>query len=151
MDLENFYVTPCFSHHYHLMLVEYIKPQNTESVCTTREKKTDRNTFFFQKTFFPPKKIKKYPVMRWSEKIPVAPFYHWIPETRNLRQLHHFTIGFQKPGICADSWFLESNGKMVQLGFSLIKNRDPRVQFPCLQIDTVQPENNHPTWSIQNL
>jgi hypothetical protein len=46
-------------------------------------------------------------------------------------QLHHFTIGFQKPGICADSWFLEcedswfleSNGKMVQLGFSLIKNR----------------------------
>ena len=40
-------------------------------------------------------------------------------------QLHHFTIGFQKPGICADSWFLESNGKMVQLGFSLIKNRAP--------------------------
>ncbi len=34
-------------------------------------------------------------------------------------QLHHFTIGFQKPGICADAWFLESNGKMVQLGFSL--------------------------------
>jgi hypothetical protein len=46
MDLENFYVTPCFSHDYHLMLVEYIKPQNTESVCTTREKETDRNTFF---------------------------------------------------------------------------------------------------------
>ncbi len=22
----------------------------------------------------------------WSEKIPVAPFYHWIPETRNLRR-----------------------------------------------------------------
>jgi hypothetical protein len=40
-------------------------------------------------------------------------------------QLHHFTIGFQKPGICTDSWFLESNGKMVQLGFSLIKNRAP--------------------------
>jgi hypothetical protein len=40
-------------------------------------------------------------------------------------QLHHFTIGFQKPGICVDSWFLESNGKMVQLGFSLIKNRAP--------------------------
>jgi hypothetical protein len=36
-------------------------------------------------------------------------------------QLHHFTIGFQKPGICADSWFLESNGKMVQSGFSLIR------------------------------
>jgi hypothetical protein len=35
-------------------------------------------------------------------------------------QLHHFTIGFQKPGICADSWFLESNGEMVQLEFSLI-------------------------------
>jgi hypothetical protein len=29
-------------------------------------------------------------------------------------QLHHFTIGFQKPGICADSWSLESNGNMVQ-------------------------------------
>jgi hypothetical protein len=35
--------------------------------------------------------------------------------------LHHFTIGFQKPGICTDSWFLEdtdswfleSNGKKV--------------------------------------
>ena len=40
-------------------------------------------------------------------------------------QLHHFTIGFQKQGICADSLFLESNGKMVQLGFSLIKNRAP--------------------------
>jgi hypothetical protein len=25
-----------------------------------------------------------------------------------------------EPGICTDSWFLESNGKMVQLGFSLI-------------------------------
>jgi hypothetical protein len=35
-------------------------------------------------------------------------------------QLHHFTVGFQKPEICADSWFLESNSKMVQLGFSLI-------------------------------
>jgi hypothetical protein len=22
-------------------------------------------------------------------------------------QLHHFTMGFQKPGICADSWFLK--------------------------------------------
>jgi hypothetical protein len=49
MDLENFYVTPCFSHDYHLMLVEYIKPQNTKSVCTTREKETDRNTFFSKK------------------------------------------------------------------------------------------------------
>ncbi len=36
--------------------------------------------------------------------------------------LHHFTIGFQKPGICADSWFLESNGKMVQWDFSLINS-----------------------------
>jgi hypothetical protein len=41
-------------------------------------------------------------------------------------QLHHFTIGFQKPGIYTDSWFLESNGEMVQLGFSLIKNRAPQ-------------------------
>ncbi len=25
-------------------------------------------------------------LITWSEKIPVAPFYHWIPETRNLRR-----------------------------------------------------------------
>jgi hypothetical protein len=49
MDLENLYVTPCFSHDYHLTGVEYIKPQNTESACTTREKETDRDTFFFRK------------------------------------------------------------------------------------------------------
>ena len=52
MDLENFYVTPCFSHDYHLMLVEYIKPQNTESVCTTRKKEKEKETFFFQKNDF---------------------------------------------------------------------------------------------------
>ena len=40
----------------------------------------------------------------WSEKNPITPFYHWIPE----------------PGICADFWFLESNGKKVQWDFSLI-------------------------------
>jgi hypothetical protein len=55
MDLENFYVTPCFSHDYHLMLVKYIKPQNTGSVCTKREKETDRNTFFFKKKITPKK------------------------------------------------------------------------------------------------
>jgi hypothetical protein len=41
MDLENLYLTPCFSHDDHLTAVEYIKPQNTESACTTREKETD--------------------------------------------------------------------------------------------------------------
>jgi hypothetical protein len=30
-----------------------------------------------------------------------------------------------------DSWFLESNGKMVQLGFSLIKNRAPHGLVFC--------------------
>jgi hypothetical protein len=49
MDLENFYVVPCFSHDYHLMLVECIEPQNTESVCTTRERKRQRGTHFFLK------------------------------------------------------------------------------------------------------
>ena len=49
MDLENLYLTPCFSHDDHLTAVEYIKAQNTESVCTTREKETDRDTFFFKK------------------------------------------------------------------------------------------------------
>jgi hypothetical protein len=34
---------------------------------------------------------------------------------------NHFTIGFQKQGISADSLLLESNGKMVQWDFSLIK------------------------------
>jgi hypothetical protein len=58
MDLENFYVTPCFSHDY-LPLVEYIKPQNTLSVCTTREKETDRDIFFLNKTFSYQKNKKK--------------------------------------------------------------------------------------------
>jgi hypothetical protein len=31
-------------------------------------------------------------------------------------QLHHFTIGFQKPGICADSRFLESSKLMRMTG-----------------------------------
>jgi hypothetical protein len=58
MDLENFYVTPCFSHDYHLTLVTYIKPRNTQSACTTRETETDRDTFFspslwFQKSYTP--------------------------------------------------------------------------------------------------
>ena len=43
--------------------------------------------------------------------------------------MHLFTIGlligFQKPRICADSWFLKSNGKKVQWDFSLIINRAP--------------------------
>jgi hypothetical protein len=60
MDLENFYVTPCFSHDYQLTLVEYIKQQNTQSVCITREKETHRDTFF-TKNDFPPKKNKKNP------------------------------------------------------------------------------------------
>jgi hypothetical protein len=35
--------------------VEYIKPQNTQSVCITREKETVRDTFFFKKKGFPSK------------------------------------------------------------------------------------------------
>jgi hypothetical protein len=35
---------------------------------------------------------------------PMVTFFDWIPE----------------PGICADSWYLECNGKKVQLDFSLI-------------------------------
>jgi hypothetical protein len=75
MDLENFYVTPCFSHDYHLMLVEYIKSQNTESVCTMREKETDSNIFFFQKKF-PSKKSKKYPVCRTQSWGVLLPCFH---------------------------------------------------------------------------
>ena len=56
MDLENFYVTPCFSHDYHLTLVEYIKPRNTQSVCTPRETETDRDTFFLKKMLKSPEK-----------------------------------------------------------------------------------------------
>ena len=40
MDLENLYLTPCFSRDDHLTVVEYLKPQKTESVCTTTEKET---------------------------------------------------------------------------------------------------------------
>ena len=67
MNLENFYVTPCFSHDYQLTLVEYIKQQNTQRVCTTRERETERHTFFWKKNLekkndHPPKnKIKKMP------------------------------------------------------------------------------------------
>jgi hypothetical protein len=45
-------------------LVEYIKPRNTQSVCTTRETETDRDTFFLKKIKrnVPPKK--KCPVSR---------------------------------------------------------------------------------------
>ena len=38
---------------------------------------------------------------------------------------NYFYRWFQKPVICADSWFLESNGKKVQWDFSLIINRAP--------------------------
>jgi hypothetical protein len=62
MDLENFYVTPCFSHDYHLTLVEYIKPHNTQSVCTTRGTETDRDTFFFKKNLKKCPEKKKCPV-----------------------------------------------------------------------------------------
>ena len=50
-----------------------------------------------------------------------APFRRSIYDQRKI-PLHLFTIGFQKPGICADSWLLESNGKKVQRYFSLINN-----------------------------
>ena len=50
-----------------------------------------------------------------------SPVWGSIYDQRKI-PLHLFTIGFQKPGICADSWFLESNGKMVQWDFSLIIN-----------------------------
>jgi hypothetical protein len=36
--------------------------------------------------------------------------------------LHLFTIGFQKPGIGAVSWFVVSNGKKVQWDFYLISS-----------------------------
>jgi hypothetical protein len=61
----------------HLTLVEYIKPQSTQSACTTREKETDRDIFFSKKKYFPPKKIekeiKKCPVIRaqgWGALLP---------------------------------------------------------------------------------
>ena len=67
MDLENFYVTPCFSHDGHLTLVEYIKPRNTQSACTKREKDTDRDTFFFEKKSEKNKKLS--PAKKKSKKI----------------------------------------------------------------------------------
>ena len=51
----SFYVTPCFSHDYQLVLVEYITQQKTQCVCTVREKasETDRDTLFFKNTLLP--------------------------------------------------------------------------------------------------
>jgi hypothetical protein len=63
VDLENFYVTPCFSHDYHLMLVVYINTLNHKipKVRVQRERKRQIGTHFFSKKNFPPKKIKKMP------------------------------------------------------------------------------------------
>jgi hypothetical protein len=35
---------------------------------------------------------------------------------------------------CADSWFLESNGKMVQLGFSLITTKGKRMRISTIEL-----------------
>ncbi len=59
-------------------------------------------------------------LIRENPNCKILPLDSRNQESARKSQLHHFTIGFQKPGICSDSWFLESNGKMVQLGFSLI-------------------------------
>ncbi len=75
----------------------------------------------------------------WTSK---ASILHWVPTivrgqpsflsfawkpTVDQREipLHYFYHWFQKPVICADSWFLESNGKKLQWDSSLIINRDP--------------------------
>jgi hypothetical protein len=61
--------------------VEYIKPQNTQNACITREKETVRDTFFFKKKMISlqkkykkiEKKIKKCPVSRaqgWGALLP---------------------------------------------------------------------------------
>jgi hypothetical protein len=34
----------------------------------------------------------------WSEKIPIEPFYHWVPETRNLSRNQESA---QIPGVCS--------------------------------------------------
>jgi hypothetical protein len=40
-----------------------------------------------------------------SEKIPIAPFYHWIPETRNLRNQESAQIpGFWNPMVKWCNW-----------------------------------------------
>ena len=45
MVQENFH-----KHDYHITLVEYIKQQNIQRVCTTREKETERHPFFKKKS-----------------------------------------------------------------------------------------------------
>jgi hypothetical protein len=52
-----------------------------------------------------------------------------------LLGVHSFFQGFLEADHNEGVWFLESMVKMVEWDFSLIKNRVPRVQFPCLQID----------------
>jgi hypothetical protein len=44
-------------------------------------------------------------------------------------ELNRHQESVQIPGFWTDSWFLEPNGKMVQLGFSLIKNRAPQTKW----------------------
>jgi hypothetical protein len=50
MVQENFHKTPFFSHDCQLTLVEYIKQQNIQRVCTTREKETERHPFLKKKS-----------------------------------------------------------------------------------------------------
>jgi hypothetical protein len=62
-------------------------------------------------------------------------------------QLHHFTIAFQKPGICADSWFLESSGKMVQLGFSLItRAQQSASEWEKLEKNLARAQTQNLSW-----
>jgi hypothetical protein len=49
MDLENFYVTSCFSHDYQVTLVEYIIQQNDQGVCTTSVKVIDGICMFIMR------------------------------------------------------------------------------------------------------
>ena len=85
-------------------------------------------------------------VVLWYDKVKVGYERSELPGL-TLLGVHNFFQGFleavHKLGQDHNKgvWFLESMVKMVQWDFSLIKNRVPRVQFPCLQIDTVQPEN----------
>jgi hypothetical protein len=55
--------------------VEYIKPQNTQSACTTIGKETDRDTFFLKNELSPSKKIKK--IEKNIKKCPVRRSQGW--------------------------------------------------------------------------
>jgi hypothetical protein len=116
----------------HLSLISYSKlaPQHYPRIppsCKIElrgfNSRVSKKTRFNQRTIIPPEPSRTCTLMRMTGSKKYSPVGTKAQPRVGLDflsekiPLHHFTFGFQKPGICADSWFLESNGKMVQWDF----------------------------------